>query len=199
MGSVPFQMTARPGDHPGDASGEQSGDARTPQTGKQPAERVGAATDSPRATDRAGADWADRPGEFRLAPGVHVRATALRFSFTPSSGPGGQNVNRRSTKATLRVELGQIGLDAPGLDRLRRVASHLVTKDDEIVISSDTHRSQARNRAECLELLRALVLSAAARPKTRRATRPTKGSVERRIDEKKKRSAVKGLRRRPPE
>jgi ribosome-associated protein len=141
----------------------------------------------------------DTTRDVRLAPGVRVPRAALRFSFVASGGPGGQNVNRRSTKAVLRVGLDAIGLDDPGRGRLRKLASHLVTKDGEIVISADSNRSQHRNRAECLDLLRALVLQAAEKPKTRRATKPTRGSIERRLDAKKRRSSIKSQRRRPPE
>jgi len=144
-----------------------------------------------------------RPGDttrdIRLAPGVRVPRAALQYSFVPSGGPGGQNVNKRSTKAVLRVEIDAIGLDDGGKSRLREIASHLVTKDGELVISADSNRSQHRNRAECLDLLRAMVLRAAEKPKKRRPTKPTRGSIERRLGEKKRRSSIKSLRRRPPE
>jgi ribosome-associated protein len=146
---------------------------------------------------------AARPGEstqrIRLAPGVWVARSALSYTFVASAGPGGQNVNRRSTKAVLRVPLAEIGLDDAGRDRLRRLASHLVTKDGELVIASDRHRSQHRNREACLELLCAMVLEASQRPRTRRATKPTRGSIERRLDAKKRRGSIKSMRRKPPE
>ncbi len=141
----------------------------------------------------------DSNARLRLAPGVWVARSDLSFSFVASSGPGGQNVNKRSTKAVLRVSVGAIGLDEPGRDRLRRIASHLVTKDDELVISADCHRSQHRNRSECEDLLRAMVLQAAEKPKRRRPTKPTRGSIERRIDAKKRRGKTKRLRQDPPD
>ena len=65
------------------------------------------------------------------------------------------------------------------------------------MLSSDEHRSQRRNREACLDLLRALLVEASKRPKTRKATKPSRGAVQRRIDEKKRRSETKSRRKRP--
>ncbi len=134
---------------------------------------------------------------IRLGPGVRVDPSALRFSFVTSGGPGGQNVNKRSTKAVLRVFVAELGMTPDAADRLRAARRHWLTDDDELVIACDTHRSQHRNRAACIELLRGAVLGALQRPKARRPTRPTRGSVERRLDAKKRRAEIK-KRRRPP-
>lgn len=135
--------------------------------------------------------------QIHLAPGVWVRAGVLRYSYAASSGPGGQNVNRRSTKAVLRVAVGELGLRPGPADRLRALAGHRLTNEDEIVLSSDEHRSQRRNKEACGDLLRAMLVEACTIPKTRRPTKPTRGSVERRIDAKKQRSAIKDKRKRP--
>jgi ribosome-associated protein len=135
----------------------------------------------------------------RLAPGVRVPPEALRFTFVPSGGPGGQNVNRRSTKAVLRVAVPALGMPPDAADRLRTQAGHWLTKDDELIIACESERSQHRNRESCVELLGEAVRRALVRPKVRRPTKPTKGAVERRLDAKKQRSAIKKSRRSNPE
>lgn len=135
------------------------------------------------------------PSGVAVAPGVRVPAAVLRFSFVRASGPGGQNVNKRSTAAELRVSLADLPI-APGARlRLADAASHLVTADGELIIECDEHRSQERNRGGCLERLRELVVRALAVPKVRRKTRPSRGSKERRLSEKKHRGATKAHRR----
>ena len=74
---------------------------------------------------------------LHIAPGVWVDARALRYTYVSSSGPGGQNVNKRSTKAVLRVSVGDLGLRDDVADRLRGLAGHRLTVEDEIVLSSD--------------------------------------------------------------
>lgn len=134
---------------------------------------------------------------IHLAPGVWVRPGVLRYTYAASSGPGGQNVNRRSTKAVLRVAVEDLGLRPGAAARLRSLAGHRLTKEDEIVLSSDEHRSQRRNKEACGDLLRAMLIEACTVPKTRRPTKPTRGSIERRIDAKKQRSSIKDKRRKP--
>jgi ribosome-associated protein len=133
----------------------------------------------------------------RLAPGVRVRAAALRFSAERSAGPGGQNVNKRSTRVQLRVAIDDLGLPADARARLVRLAGSLVTGTGELIIASGTTRSQTRNRADTVERLSDLVRRALVRPKVRRPTKPTKGSIRRRITSKKHRGELKS-RRRPP-
>jgi ribosome-associated protein len=127
------------------------------------------------------------PGGLELAPGLHVPGDLVRFSYTTSRGPGGQNVNKLSTRAVLEVSLGDLSrfISAPVLERLRTIAATYLTTDDRLLISSDEHRSQRANRDETLDKLRKLLLQAKQRPKVRRKTKPTRSSIQRRIDEKK--------------
>ncbi|HRQ72799.1 MAG TPA: alternative ribosome rescue aminoacyl-tRNA hydrolase ArfB [Phycisphaerales bacterium] len=142
--------------------------------------------------DDAGNERAETANLVRLAPGVAVRPEALRFTFVSSSGPGGQNVNKRATRAVLRVRLDDLPLPPGARSRLRRLASrHLAREKGELVIAADEYRSQSRNRAACLERLADLVERSLHAPKPRRATKPTKGSVERRIAAKKRRGETK--------
>lgn len=133
----------------------------------------------------------------RLAPGVRVPPAALRFVFVASGGPGGQNVNKRSTKAVLRVAVRDLNLPEDAGERLRASAPHWLTREDELVIACESTRSQHRNREACLEMLGEAVRRAMVRPKSRRPTRPSRGSVERRLGSKKQRSDLKRSRRNP--
>ncbi len=123
------------------------------------------------------------PG-IEVAPGVRVVEEALEFSFSSSSGPGGQNVNKRATKATLRVRLADLPIHPEARLRLAALGSFYVVGDSELLISCDENRSQERNKAGCLERLRELLIQAVKRPKVRRATRPSRGSKERRLQAK---------------
>ncbi|MEO0511447.1 MAG: alternative ribosome rescue aminoacyl-tRNA hydrolase ArfB [Planctomycetota bacterium] len=130
----------------------------------------------------------------QLARGVSVASSALEWSYARSGGPGGQNVNKRSTKVVLRVGVGALGLRPGAEARLRRIAARYLTLEGELVIASDEHREQARNRDACLTRLRAVVVSALVVPKVRKKTKPSRGAVERRIREKKRRSETKSRR-----
>lgn len=139
---------------------------------------------------------------IQLAPGdppATVHPDALRFTFTRSSGPGGQSVNKLNTKAELRLALRDIdGLDEPALARLRTFAGQKLTAEDELLIQSEATRSQAKNREDCIERLRELVLRAATVPKKRKKTRPGKAARERRLKAKREQAEKKQRRREPP-
>jgi len=137
----------------------------------------------------------ERPsGEIRLAAGVVVPEAALEFTYVSSSGPGGQNVNRRSTKARLRLKVADLALRPAAERRLRNLAGSLITDEDELIIASDSTRSQRANREDCLDRLKELVARSLVAPKPRKKTKPTRGSVERRLKEKRIRSQRKSRR-----
>lgn len=141
------------------------------------------------------ADHPERPARTRLATGAWAPTDALSFEFIASSGPGGQNVNKRATKARLSVALDAIHLPEAARLRLRRLAGALLTDDGRLVIAADEFRSQRRNREAAIDRLRELVAEACRTPTPRRPTKPTRGSVQRRLDAKRSRGQTKARRR----
>lgn len=126
-----------------------------------------------------------------LAPWIDVR-------FDRSGGPGGQNVNKVATRATVLFDFEACPLlTAADRARLREKLATRRTKDGRLRAVSSRHRHQGRNRAAATERLLDLVLAALTRPKRRRATRPTRGSKQRRLDHKRRRGETKARRRRP--
>ena len=115
-------------------------------------------------------------------------------SFIRASGPGGQNVNKLSTAAQLRFDTRKITLPEDAALRLNRIAGQRMTKDGVIVIHAQRFRTQERNRADAIDRLLEMLREAMVRPIPRRATKPTFGSKQRRLEGKKHRSDVKAKR-----
>ena len=132
---------------------------------------------------------------MRINDQISIEDWELSESVTRSSGPGGQNVNKVSTAVELRFEAER----SPNLPlavkvRLRRLAGQRWTKEGAIVIFVQETRSQARNRDIARERLSELILAATVAPKRRVKTKPTYGSVKRRLKAKKVRGDVKAMR-----
>ncbi len=138
-------------------------------------------------------------GKVRLGPGVFVRDADLQFNATRSSGPGGQNVNKRSTRVELRIPMDAIPLDPGARRRLSKLAGGQVVGDDELLIASQDERSQKRNKDACLQKLRELVIKALVRPKPRIRTKPGRGAIERRLQQKREQAEKKKRRQPPPQ
>ncbi|MBA2292822.1 MAG: aminoacyl-tRNA hydrolase [Gemmatimonadales bacterium] len=133
---------------------------------------------------------------IRISSRLELPRGELSLRATRSSGPGGQHVNTSST----RIELVWDVTQSPSLNDsmratlLRRLASRLDTSG-RLRLVSQAERSQFRNREEVIERFTRMIASALVEPKVRRATKPTKGSKERRITAKKRRGELKRDRR----
>jgi ribosome-associated protein len=131
-----------------------------------------------------------------ITPFISLPDSEITLSYVRSSGPGGQNVNKVATACELRFDARTSqALPADIAVRLMKLAGRRLTKDGVIVISADRFRSQEQNREDAIERLTDLIREAAKPPPPkRRATRPTKAAVERRLKSKTVRSTVKKLR-----
>ena len=132
---------------------------------------------------------------LRINDRISIADWELSESFVRSSGPGGQNVNKVATAVELRFEAARSpSLPADAKARLRRLAGRRWTNEGALIITAERHRTQPLNRADARDRLRELILKALERPKPRRPTRPTKGSIRRRLDAKTRHGAIKAAR-----
>ena len=131
---------------------------------------------------------------IRISRDIVLDEGDFDISFVRASGPGGQNVNKLSTAAQLRYPIARANLADDATARLVRLAGQRLTKDGVIVIHAQRFRTQERNRADAIDRLVELFREASVRPKPRRATKPTFGSKQRRLEGKKIRGNVKSMR-----
>ena len=118
----------------------------------------------------------------------------LQWSYARSSGPGGQNVNKVNSKATLRWAMPADFLPPAPMNRFRKLAQRYITSEGEVVIQSQESRDQTQNIGNCRDKLKTLIVAALVQPKRRVATKPTKSSKRRRLDDKKIQSDKKKTR-----
>jgi ribosome-associated protein len=120
----------------------------------------------------------------------------LRWEYARSGGPGGQNVNKVASKATLRWAVANSPVISPDAKaRLRAAHPSHHTADGELLVTSQEYRDQERNRQRCEEKLADMVRTALIPPKPRKKTKPSKASQRRRVDDKKRQGAKKSARK----
>ncbi len=129
---------------------------------------------------------------------IAIPEREFRFTFAHSGGPGGQNVNKVASKAVLHWDFGaNTSLPAEVKARFAAQNRWRITTEGILVLDSQRYRDQAKNVADCLEKLHAMVIKALHVPKKRRPTKPSRSSKERRLQAKKHTALRKTQRRRP--
>ncbi len=133
-----------------------------------------------------------------VRPGLEIPTSEFELTFVRSSGPGGQNVNKVSTKARLRWPVEETeSLPQDVKERFIQRYKRRLTNEGELILTSQRFRDQAKNVGDCLLKLREMIDAVVDVPKPRKKTRPTRGSKERRLKEKRTRSERKDLRKPP--
>lgn len=136
--------------------------------------------------------------DIRISRRLTIPESEVELRFARSGGPGGQHVNTASTKVELRFSVDDS--DALDEDQKARIHDHLgnrITKDGVLILTSSEHRSQSQNRRAVTGRFGNLIAEALRPRKRRRRTRPTRGSKERRLEEKRQRAEKKRLRQDP--
>ena len=138
------------------------------------------------------------PSELEVTDRIRIPAHEIDLSYARSGGPGGQHVNKTSTKVLLRWNLPASGA-LPDEERARlveKLATRL-TEEGDLLVTSERHRDQSSNVEDALAKFVELLRAALRRPKRRRKTKPTASSKRKRLEGKRRRSDIKRRRQRP--
>ena len=129
-----------------------------------------------------------------LRPPILIDPEEVEFSAIRAQGAGGQNVNKVSSAVHLRYDIHASSLPADVKERMLALRDSRITQEGVFVLKAQQHRTQEMNRADALARLQEVVDSVATPPRVRRATKPTYGSKQRRLEGKSQRSQIKSLR-----
>jgi ribosome-associated protein len=136
---------------------------------------------------------------IRVNPQIEIGEGDVHIDFVRSSGPGGQNVNKVSTAAQLRFDVAGCPSLPPAVrQRLFQQCAGRINTEGVLIVEASRHRSQRMNREDAMNRLADLIRRAAVEPRPRRKTAPTRASRRRRLEDKRRHSEVKSLRRPPP-
>ncbi|WP_299372459.1 alternative ribosome rescue aminoacyl-tRNA hydrolase ArfB [uncultured Kiloniella sp.] len=129
---------------------------------------------------------------LKITNTIQIAEEELQETFIRASGSGGQNVNKVSSAVQLRFNAKHCPtISVFVFNRLKSLASHLMTQDGEILITANSHRTQERNRQDARDRLTDLIKKATVQQKSRRPTKPSKSAKTKRTDKKKQRGAIK--------
>lgn len=146
-----------------------------------------------------GEDEPGESGDLPLPGGNRIPANEIEELASRSSGPGGQHVNTSSTRVTLRWNLRMTrGLHAEARTRAESRLRSKLSREGVLIVHAGRHRSRLRNRMLARERLQELVAEALRQARSRKPTRPTRGSRTRRLEAKRRRGDLKSRRGRPP-
>jgi ribosome-associated protein len=126
-----------------------------------------------------------------MHPDLRVPPEEVQITATRAQGAGGQNVNKVANAVHLRFDVAASSLPEPVRERLLKLGDQRISKDGVVIIKAQEFRSLEKNRAQALRRLHELIASAAAVPKKRRPTRPSRTSVAKRLDSKARRGTIK--------
>ncbi|PHQ81966.1 MAG: class I peptide chain release factor [Coxiella sp. (in: Bacteria)] len=134
---------------------------------------------------------------LKVSHNIIIPDTDLKCQYSRSSGPGGQNVNKVETRVQLFFDVTSSALPEPVRQRFCKMYANQISKEQKLVLVSQCFRSQERNRHAALKRLKHYIEQALKAPKHRKKKKPSKAMREKRLRDKKYKSSIKGLRRKP--
>jgi len=133
---------------------------------------------------------------IKVTPEITISEDEIQIQFMRASGPGGQHVNKTSTAVQLRFDIkNSLSLPVDIRERLLQVPDRRITADGVLVITARRFRSQDQNRQDAVQRLVDLVYKSALKPRRRRKTKPSRASIKRRLEHKRRQGVKKGIRR----